>query len=65
MATGYGWMSEESEFESKDRQDFSLLHVIQPGSGAHPACYPIVRMVKTAGSEGERLHIHISEFKSA
>jgi hypothetical protein len=29
-----------SEFESRYDQEFSLLHVVQTGSGAHPASYP-------------------------
>jgi hypothetical protein len=36
-----GWMAEGSKFESWEGQEFSLLHVIQTGSGAHPASYPI------------------------
>jgi hypothetical protein len=29
------------EFESRWGQEFSPLHIIQTGSGAHPACYPM------------------------
>jgi hypothetical protein len=36
-----GWTTEESEFESRYDQEFSLFHVIQTGSGAHPASYPM------------------------
>jgi hypothetical protein len=32
-ATGYGWMIKGSEFESQYDQGFSLLHVVQIGSG--------------------------------
>jgi hypothetical protein len=39
-----GWMTEMSEFESQLGEEFSL-HVVQTGSVAHPASYPI-------GSEG-------------
>jgi hypothetical protein len=33
-----------SEFESQEDQEFSLVHVVQTGSGAHPVSYtmPIV-----------------------
>jgi hypothetical protein len=31
---------EESEFESRYGQEFSLLHSVQTGSGVHPAFYP-------------------------
>jgi hypothetical protein len=41
MATGMGWMREGSEFESHYSQEFSFLHVVQTGSGAHPASYPM------------------------
>jgi hypothetical protein len=27
--------------DSRQGQDFSLLHVVQTGSGAHPASYPM------------------------
>jgi hypothetical protein len=36
-----GWMAWGFEFESWQRQDFSPVHVIQAGSEAHPASYPI------------------------
>jgi hypothetical protein len=35
------WMAEGSEFESWRRQEFSLLHVVQIGSGAHLTSYPM------------------------
>jgi hypothetical protein len=28
-------------FQSRQRKDFSLLHNVQTGSGAHPASYPM------------------------
>jgi hypothetical protein len=34
------WTAGGLEFEPRHRQDFSPLHVIQIGSGAHPASYP-------------------------
>jgi hypothetical protein len=36
-----GWMTEGSEFESQWGQKFSLLHVVQTGSGAHRISYPM------------------------
>jgi hypothetical protein len=36
------WTTKGSEFESRYGQEFSLLHVVQTGSGAHPASYPMV-----------------------
>jgi hypothetical protein len=35
-----GWATEGSEFEYRWGQEFSLLHVVQTDSGAHPASYP-------------------------
>jgi hypothetical protein len=34
-------MTEGSEFKSRYGQEFSLLHVVQIGSGIHPTSYPI------------------------
>jgi hypothetical protein len=39
-ATGCG-AAEGSDFEFRKDQDFSLLDVVQTGSGAHPASYPM------------------------
>jgi hypothetical protein len=36
-----GWTTEGLEFESRYDQEFSLLHVIQTGSGVHPTSYPM------------------------
>jgi hypothetical protein len=36
-----GWTTERSEFKSRYGQEFSLLHIIQTSSGAHPASYPM------------------------
>jgi hypothetical protein len=36
-----GWMTEGSEFESQQGQEFSLLHIVQIGSGVHPTSYPV------------------------
>jgi hypothetical protein len=40
-ATGYGLDDQRSEFESQWEQEFSLLHVVQNGSGVHPTSYPM------------------------
>jgi hypothetical protein len=32
-----GWTTEGSEFEFRGRKYFSPLHIVQTGSGAHPA----------------------------
>jgi hypothetical protein len=37
-----GWAAERSEFESRKGNEFSSNHVVQTGSGAHPASYPMV-----------------------
>jgi hypothetical protein len=34
-------MTEGSEFETQYGQEFSLLHVVQTGCGAHLASYPV------------------------
>jgi hypothetical protein len=36
-----GWTTERSEFESRWGQEFSLLHVVQTGSGVHQTSYPM------------------------
>jgi hypothetical protein len=36
-----GWTTERSEFESWYYQEFSVLHDVHTGSGAHPASYPM------------------------
>jgi hypothetical protein len=36
-----GWTTEGSEFESRWGQEFSLLRVVQTGSGVHPTSYPM------------------------
>jgi hypothetical protein len=41
IATGYGVTTKGSEFEFPWGQEFSLLHVVQTGSGVHPASYPM------------------------
>jgi hypothetical protein len=39
MATG--WTTEGSGFQSRQNQQFSLLHVVQTDSGVHQASYPM------------------------
>jgi hypothetical protein len=46
VVTAMGWRTKGSEFESPSGQEFSLLYVVQAGSGANPASYPM----GTAGS---------------
>jgi hypothetical protein len=39
------------KFDSRQGQDFSLVHNIQTGSGAHPASYPLVKGVLYPGGK--------------
>jgi hypothetical protein len=41
-----GWTTEGSEFESRQGQELSFLHVVQTGSRVHPAYY----LMGTGGS---------------
>jgi hypothetical protein len=41
LATGYKWTTKGSKIEFRWEQELSLLYVVQTGSGAHPASYPI------------------------
>jgi hypothetical protein len=41
IATGYVLDDRGVEFESPKGQDFSLFHIVQTGSGAHPVCSPM------------------------
>jgi hypothetical protein len=36
-----GWTTDGSEFEYWYIQEFPLIHVLQTGSEAHPASYPM------------------------
>jgi hypothetical protein len=36
-----GWTAKESGFKSRQGYEFSLPHVVQTGSGVHPASYPM------------------------
>jgi hypothetical protein len=50
----YSWTTEESEFESRQGQEFSFLYVIQTGSGAYPASYPMENGGSFPGSKAAR-----------
>jgi hypothetical protein len=50
-ATGYVLDGRESEIESRQDQDFSPLHVVQTGSGALPASYPMGTKGSTSGGK--------------
>jgi hypothetical protein len=40
IATGYGLGDQgDGSFESRWSQEFSLLHIVQTGSGVHPTSY--------------------------
>jgi hypothetical protein len=40
IATGYGLHDQgQREFESRSGKTFSLLHIVQTGSGVHPTSY--------------------------
>jgi hypothetical protein len=41
IATGYGLHDREVAVRVPVGQEFSLLHVVQTGSGVHPASYPM------------------------
>jgi hypothetical protein len=41
IATGYVLDERGAKFESRWKQEFSFLHVVQTRSGAHPASYTI------------------------
>jgi hypothetical protein len=41
ILTGYGLDDRGVGGESRYCQEFSLLHVVQTGSGLHPVSYPI------------------------
>jgi hypothetical protein len=45
-----GWTTEGLKFESRHGQQFCPLHVVQTGSGAHPASYPIGTGGKAVGA---------------
>jgi hypothetical protein len=42
IATDY-WLDDQEgrEFESRQGKKFSLLHIVQTGSGVHPTSYPM------------------------
>jgi hypothetical protein len=48
IATGYD--RGEREFESRQGKNFSLLHIVQTGSGVHPTSYKMGTGGKAAGA---------------
>jgi hypothetical protein len=36
-----GWMAKGSEFKFQEDKEFSCHYIVQTGSGAHHACYPM------------------------
>jgi hypothetical protein len=53
IATGYGLDGRGAGFRVPVGSRCSLLHVVQTGSGAHPASYPIVLGVKLPGLKAD------------
>jgi hypothetical protein len=50
-----GWTAKGSDFESRQEQNFSCFRVVQTGSGAHLASYPIGTGVFLPGGKAARL----------
>jgi hypothetical protein len=50
-------MIEGSEFESRSGQEFFLLHIVQNGSGVHPASYPMVRGFSLGAKRPRRVEV--------
>jgi hypothetical protein len=42
IATGYGPDNQGEKFQSRQWYDYSLLYVVEIGSGAQPTSYPMV-----------------------
>jgi hypothetical protein len=49
IATGYRLDDRSVGLESRQSHEFSLLHVVQTGSGVHPTSYPMGTGGKAAG----------------
>jgi hypothetical protein len=45
-----GWTTEETKFQSRLSQEFSILHVVQTGSEVHPTSYSMGTGGKAAGA---------------
>jgi hypothetical protein len=58
-----GWMTKGSEFESRWGQEFSLLHVVQTDSEAHPTSYPMGTEVNRPGRVADRSPLTSAEVK--
>jgi hypothetical protein len=62
-----GWTAEGTELESQEGQDFSPLHAVQTGSGAHPASYPMGTGgggVKRPGRQADHSPLYSAEDKN-
>jgi hypothetical protein len=64
-----GWTADDLGLDSGQGQYFSALHVIQTGSGAHPAYYPMgtggdFPGLKRPGSEADRSPPSSTEIKN-
>jgi hypothetical protein len=57
IATSYRLIADGSDFESRECQEFSLLHVLQTGFRFHPTSYP-------KGGEGSSPGIKRSVYES-
>jgi hypothetical protein len=62
------WTTEGSKFKSRYGKEFSILRVIQTGSGGHPVSYPMstadsIPGVKRQGREADRSHPYSDEVK--
>jgi hypothetical protein len=53
ITTRYGLTTERSERESWQGQEFSLLYVVQTGSGVHPTSYTMGTGVKRPEREAD------------
>jgi hypothetical protein len=59
-----GWTAEGSDFESRQGRDFSLLHVVQTGSGMHLGSYPMYTGGRAAGAEADHSPLTSAEVKN-
>jgi hypothetical protein len=62
IVAGYGMDARGVEFESLYGQEFSPLHIVHTGSGAHPTSYLMGTRGYSAGlqrSKQKRLSVHL------
>jgi hypothetical protein len=64
IATGGGLGAGNPGFESRQGQDFSLLHSVRTGSGAYAASYPTGTGVKRQGREADHSPPSSAEVKN-